>query len=119
MTGGAGRALDTTTMPKYKCLQNDDGYVKTLVNGSAIAQARVARALLVIVEGPFDAAACLAGGVPCVIALNGNHVRPEWFAGIPKVFIANDADTVGAKVVCPFTSPTSFGIAARHPGVTS
>ncbi len=99
MTGGAGRALDTTTTPKYKCLRNRDGYVKTLVNGRAIAQARAARRPLVIVEGPFDAAACLAGGVPRVIALNGVAVHAEWFAGIPKVFIANDADTAGLEVV--------------------
>ena len=102
MTGGAGRVLETTTAPKYKCLRNRDGYVKTLVNGGAIAQVRSARALLVIVEGPFDAAACLAGGVPCVIALNGIVVRAEWFAGIPKVFIANDADTAGTEAVSAF-----------------
>lgn len=102
MTGGAGRALDTITTPKYKCLRNADGYAKTLVNGGAIAQARAARMPLVIVEGPFDAAACLAGGVPYVIALNGVAVRAEWFAGIPKVFIANDADTAGTEAVSAF-----------------
>ncbi|MGI8404845.1 MAG: toprim domain-containing protein, partial [Thermomicrobiales bacterium] len=99
MTGGAGRALDTITTPKYKCLRNADGYAKTLVNGGAIAQARAARMPLVIVEGPFDAAACLAGGVPYVIALNGVAVRAEWLAGIPHVFLANDADPAGLEVV--------------------
>jgi len=99
MTGGAGRALDTITMPRYKCLRNADGFRKTLVNGHAIAQARAARMPLAIVEGPFDAACCLAGGVPYVIALNGVAVRAEWFAGIPRVFLANDADPAGLEVV--------------------
>jgi len=102
LTGAAGRALDSRTTPKYKCLRNADGFRKTLVNGGAIAQARVARAPLVIVEVPFDAAACIAGGIAQVIALNSIAVRPEWFAGIPRVFLANDADTAGLEVVKRF-----------------
>jgi hypothetical protein len=99
LTGGAGRALDTTTTPKYLTLRNRDGYRKTLVNGGAIAQARAARMPLVVVEGPFDAAACLAGGMPYVVALSGATARPEWFAGIPRVFLANDADDAGRAAV--------------------
>ncbi len=113
LTGGAGRALDRTTRPKYLNLRNRDGYQKTLVNGAAIAQARAARMPLVIVEGPFDAAACLAGGVPHVVALNGATARPEWLAGVPRVFLANDADDAGREAVARFrrTAPvhaTSF-----------
>jgi len=102
LTGGAGRALDSTTQPKYLTLRNRDGYRKTLVNGVAIAQARAARKPLVIVEGCFDAAACLAGGVPYVVALNGATARAEWFAGIPRVFLANDADDAGREAVARF-----------------
>ncbi len=102
LTGGAGRALDSTTHPKYLTLRNRDGFRKTLVNGGAIAQAREARMPLVIVEGPFDAAACIAGGLPLVIALNGVVARPEWFAGIPRVFLANDADDAGREAVDRF-----------------
>jgi hypothetical protein len=102
LTGGAGRALDSTTHPKYRCLRNRDGFQKTLVNGAAIAQARAARKPLVIVEGPFDAAACLAGGVPYVVALNGATARPAWFAGIPRVFLGFDADDAGRAAVARF-----------------
>ena len=102
LTGGAGRALDSTTHPKYLTLRNRDGFQKTLVNGVAIAQARAARKPLVVVEGAFDTAACLAGGVPCVVALNGATARPEWFAGIPRVFLANDADDAGREAVARY-----------------
>jgi len=102
LTGGAGRALDSTTHPKYLNLRKADGYTKTLVNGGAIAQARAARKPLVVVEGPFDAAACLAGGLPSVVALNGATARPEWFAGIPRVFLGFDADDAGREAVARF-----------------
>jgi len=102
LTGGAGRALDRTTHPKYLNLRKADGYTKTLVNGAAIAQARAARKPLVVVEGPFDAAACLAGGVPYVVALNGATARPQWFAGIPGVLLANDAGDAGRAAVARF-----------------
>ncbi len=102
LTGGAGRALDSTTNPKYLTLRNRDGYRKTLVNGGAIAQARAARKPLVVVEGPFDAASSLAGGVPLVVALNGATARPEWFAGIPRVFLGFDADDAGREAVARF-----------------
>ena len=102
LTGGAGRALDSITQPKYRNLRKADGYTKTLVNGAAIAQARAARMPLVVVEGPFDAAACLAGGVPHVIALNGATARPEWFAGVSRVFLAGDADDAGREAVTRF-----------------
>jgi hypothetical protein len=102
LTGGAGRALDRTTHPKYLNLRKADGYTKTLVNGAAIAQARATRKPLVIVEGPFDAGACLAGGVPYVVALNGATARPAWFAGIPRVFLGFDADDAGREAVARF-----------------
>jgi hypothetical protein len=99
VTGGTGRALDSTTKPKYLTLRNDDGYRKTLVYGRAIAEARANRAPLVICEGPFDAAACLAGGIRYVIALNGVTVAPVWLAGIPRVFMATDDDDAGRAAV--------------------
>ena len=102
LTGGAGRALDSTTHPKYLNLRKADGYTKTLVNGGAIAQARAARMPLVVLEGAFDGAACLAGGLPYVVALNGATARPQWFAGIPGVFLANDADDAGRAAVARF-----------------
>ncbi len=97
ITGGTGRALDSTTTPKYLTLKNDDGYRKTLVNGGAIAVARAARAPLIVCEGPFDTAACLAGGARYVIGLNGLTLRPEWLAGIPRVFLAFDVDAAGRE----------------------
>jgi hypothetical protein len=115
LTGGAGRALDGTTHPKYLTLRNADGYRKTLVNGGAIAQARAARLPLVIVEGPFDAAACLAGGLPHVIALNGVAARPAWFAGIPRVFLANDADAAGREAVDRFRRTVPVHVASFDP----
>jgi DNA primase len=115
LTGGAGRALDRTTHPKYLTLRNRDGYRKTLVNGAAIAQARAARKPLVIVEGPFDAAACLAGGVPYVAALNGATARPEWFAGIPRVFLGFDADDAGREAVVRFRRTVPVHAAAFDP----
>jgi hypothetical protein len=102
LTGGAGRALDRTTQPKYRNLRKADGYTKTLVSGGAIAQARAARKPLVIVEGPFDAAACLAGGLPYAVALNGATARAEWFAGVPRVFLGFDADDAGRAAVARF-----------------
>ena len=115
LTGGAGRALDSTTHPKYLTLRNRDGYRKTLVHGAAIARARVARKPLVIVEGPFDAAACLAGGVPYVVALNGATARAEWFAGIPRVFLANDADDAGREAVARFRRTVPVHAASFDP----
>lgn len=115
LTGGAGRALDGTTTPKYLTLRNADGYRKTLVNGGAIAQARAARLPLVIVEGPFDAAACIAGGLPQVIALNGVAARPAWLAGIPRVFLANDADAAGRAAVDRFRRTVPVHVASFDP----
>ncbi len=115
LTGGAGRALDSTTHPKYLNLRKADGYTKTLVNGGAIAQARAARKPLVIVEGPFDAAACLAGGVPHVVALNGATARAEWFAGIPCVFLAADADDAGREAVARFRRTVPVHTASFDP----
>ncbi len=114
-TGGAGRALDSTTHPKYLTLRNRDGYRKTLVNGGAIGEARVSRLPLVIVEGPFDVAACLAGGLPHAIALNGATARAEWFAGVRGVFLGFDADDAGREAVARFRRTVPVHAAAFDP----
>lgn len=102
ITGGVGRAADNTTKPKTLNLRNKDGYRTSPVNGLAIAEARAARAPLVVTEGAFDTAACLAGGMRYAIALNGVSIRPEMFAGIPRVFMATDHDTAGREAVDRF-----------------
>lgn len=95
ITGGMGRALDSTTKPKTLNLRNRDGHRTNPVNTPAIVAARSARAPLVVVEGAFDAAACLAGGLRYVVALNGVRIEPALFAGVPRVFLAFDADDTG------------------------
>lgn len=102
ITGGMGRALDSTTKPKTLNLRNRDGYRTLPVNTPAIVAARSARAPLVVVEGAFDAAACLAGGIRYVVALNGVRIEPELFAGVPRVFLAFDADETGEEAAARF-----------------
>ena len=95
-TSAIGRTLDDQVKPKYDTLRRDDGYEKTLFNGAAIAQARQSGHPLVIVEGPMDAAACVAAGVPLAVAICGkSYAHPEHFAGLETVILALDADEAG------------------------
>lgn len=97
-TSAMGRAANDSTTPKYKALAGRDGYVKTLFNSGAIAQARRSGHPVVVVEGPLDAAAGVAAGLPLTVALCGkscNH--PEYFAGVATVILALDADDAGQE----------------------
>lgn len=83
-------------MPRYKALKVADGYTKTLFNGGAIAQARQSGHPLIVVEGPLDAAACVAAGLPLTVALCGvAYARPEHFNGLQTVILALDGDEPG------------------------
>jgi hypothetical protein len=83
---------------KYDTLEKEQGYVKTLFNGAAIAQARRSGHPLVIVEGPMDVAACVAAGIPLAVAICGkSYAHPEYFAGIQTVILALDADEAGQQ----------------------
>ncbi len=93
-----GRAIDDRVKPKYDTLRNADGYQKTLFNGSAIVQARRSGQPLVIVEGPMDAAACVAAGISLTVAICGkSYAHPEHFAGLETVILALDADDAGQQ----------------------
>lgn len=95
-TSAMGRAADDRARPKYKALPADDGYVKTLFNGGAIVQARQSGHPVIVVEGPLDAAACVAAGLPLTVALCGkSYPHPEHFAGLATVILALDADDAG------------------------
>jgi len=97
-TSATGRAANDHTKPKYKALASDDGYVKTLFNGGAIAQARRSGHPVVVVEGPLDAAACVAAGLPLTVALCGkSYKHPGHFAGVSTVILALDADAAGQE----------------------
>lgn len=83
---------------KYDTLETKQGYRKTLFNGVAIAQARRSGHPLVIVEGPMDAAACVAAGIPLAVALCGkSYAHPAHFTGIHTVILALDADDAGQQ----------------------
>ncbi len=95
-TSATGRAVNEQVKPKYKALANDDGYVKTLFNGGAIAQAKRSGHPVIVVEGPLDAAACVAAGLPLTVALCGKgYAYPAHFHGLRTVILALDADDAG------------------------
>jgi len=97
-TSATGRATNDSTTPKYKALAGRDGYVKTLFNGEVIAQARRSGHPVVVVEGPLDAAACVAAGIPLTVALCGKaYAHPDHFAGVATVILALDADNAGQE----------------------
>lgn len=97
-TSATGRAVSDHTQPKYKALKSGDGYVKTLFNGGAITQAKQSGHPVVVVEGPLDAAACVAAGLPLTVALCGkSYQHPEHFAGLATVILALDADDAGQE----------------------
>jgi hypothetical protein len=53
---------------------------------------------LYLCEGPFDALALLAGGIPTAAAVLGvTGVRAEWLAGVRRVVICFDADAAGQE----------------------
>lgn len=53
-----------------------------------------------VVEGPFDALACIAGGVALTVAINSTrYAHPEHFAGLTRCLIALDADTAGTDAL--------------------
>lgn len=87
---------DNRRDPKYRALEGKAGYVKTLFNGGAIAHARRTGHPLIIVEGPLDAAACVAAGLPLVVAIGStSYAYPEHFAGLTTVILALDGDEAG------------------------
>lgn len=98
-TSATGRRVyetDNKRDPKYKALDGRVGYVKTVFNGRAIAWARRAGYPLIVVEGPLDAAACAAAGLPLTVALCGAaYAHPEHFSGLRTVILALDADDAG------------------------
>lgn len=97
-TSATGRAIDDHTRPKYKALSAEDGYRKTLFNGGAITQARRSGHPLVIVEGPIDAAACVAGGLPLAVAIGStSYAHAEQFAGVTLALLVLDADDAGQQ----------------------
>lgn len=97
-TSATGRALDDHTRPKYKALDGKAGYIKTLFNGGAIAQAKRTGHPLIIVEGPLDAAACVAAGLPLAVAIGStSYAHPEHFAGLSTVLLALDGDDAGQE----------------------
>jgi hypothetical protein len=97
-TSATGRAIDDHTTPKYKALSSGDGYIKTLFNGGAIAQAKASGHPLVIVEGPIDAAACVTGGLPLTVAIGSTaYAHPEHFAGVSLALLVLDADDAGQE----------------------
>lgn len=94
--GATGRAISDNATPKYKALAGKDGYQKLLFNGGAIAQARRAGHPVIICEGPVDAAACFAAGLPLAVAINGKtYKHPEHFAGLERAVLALDSDDAG------------------------
>jgi hypothetical protein len=97
-TSATGRAVDDYTQPRYKALKASDGYVRTYFHGAAIGQARSSGRPLIMVEGPMDAVACVAGGIDLVVATMGVSVtRPEDFQGVRSILIAYDSDDTGQK----------------------
>lgn len=98
-TSAIGRRIDETDdrrNPKYKALDGKAGYTKTLFNGGAIAWAKRSGHPLIVVEGPLDAAACVAAGYPLAVAIGSTTYRhPEHFAGLSTVILALDGDAAG------------------------
>jgi len=66
---------------------------KGIFNAPALAQDRV-----ILVEGVFDALACLAGGLPAA-AICGLAIREAWWNAIPAttLILALDADEAGQR----------------------
>ena len=51
---------------------------------------------MIICEGPVDAAACFAAGLPLAVAINGKtYKHPEHFAGLERAVLALDSDDAG------------------------
>lgn len=100
-TSATGRRIyetDNERDPKYKALDRKAGYVKTLFNGGAIAWARRTAHPLIIVEGPLDAAACAAAGLPLAVAIGSTSYRyPEHFDGVSTAILALDSDDAGQE----------------------
>lgn len=95
-TSAMGRAITATQRPKYTTLPTADGYRKTLVNGGAVTAAQRVGAPLILVEGPLDAAACVAAGLPHTAAICGAaYAHPEHFADLATVILALDSDDAG------------------------
>ena len=98
-TSAIGRRIhetDDRRNPKYKALDGEAGYIKTLFNGGAVAYARCTGHPLIVVEGPLDAAACIAAGLPLTVAIGStSYAHPEHFAGLVTVILALDGDDAG------------------------
>lgn len=100
-TSATGRRIyetDNERDPKYKALDRKAGYIKTLFNGGAIAWARRTAHPLIIVEGPLDAAACVAAGLPLTVAIGStSYKHPEHFDGVSTAILALDSDDAGQE----------------------
>jgi len=87
---------DNRRDPKYRTLEGKSGCIKTLFNGRAIGHARHSGHPLIVVEGPLDAAACVAAGLPLVVAIGStSYAYPDHFAGLTTVILALDGDQAG------------------------
>jgi hypothetical protein len=115
ITGATGRAIRPGVEPKYKAARKADGYAKTLANGGAIARAIATGAPLVVVEGPMDALAILAGGVANVVAIGSTgYPWPEHFRGVSRALLLLDNDAAGVERVRKFRDAlTVHGVAAQ------
>ncbi|MGI8548220.1 MAG: toprim domain-containing protein [Gemmatimonadaceae bacterium] len=100
-TSATGRRIhetDDRRNPKYKALDGKTGYIKTLFNGGAVAYARRTGHPLIVVEGPLDAAACVAAGLPLAVASGStSYARPEHFSDLSTVILALDSDDAGRE----------------------
>lgn len=100
-TSAIGRRIHETAdrhNPKYKALDGKAGYIKTLFNGGAVAYARHTGHPLIIVEGPLDAAACVAAGLPLTVAIGStSYAHPDHFADLSTVILALDSDAAGRE----------------------
>jgi DNA primase len=115
ITGATGRAIHADADPKYKAARKADGYAKTLANGGAIARAVATGAPLVVVEGPMDALAILAGGVANVVAIGSTgYPWPEHFFGVSRALVLLDNDAAGGEGARTFRDELILqGVAAQ------
>jgi hypothetical protein len=113
-TSATGRAVDPGRAPKYRTLPSA-AYPRGWFNGAAVALARARGWPLYLCEGPFDALALLAGGVPTATAVLGvTGVRTDWLVGLARLVVCFDADAAGqgARAELAFAA-TAAGVAVE------
>jgi len=97
-TGATGRTIAPDADPKYKAARTADGYAKTLANGGAIARATASGGSVIVVEGPMDALAIVAGGLMNVVAIGStSYPWPAHFRGVKRAVLLLDNDGAGVK----------------------